>query len=254
MNRFYLQTPLSGDVLQTIVSLNKEESYHACKVLRLKENQSVEIADGINRYSGTIVECKADETTVKLLELLPSTETQAKLVLWQGLPKGDKLEWIIQKATELGVYEIWPVAMQRSVSKIDKAEKAQKKGERYQRIALEASKQSGRCVVPTVEKIVDLQTALKRCKDFDAIFIAWEEEKTVLLSQAVKNCNLINLESPKILLIIGPEGGISASEKDAISTSLLNKAVAVSLGKRILRTETAGISAISALWALLNEL
>ena len=175
------------------------------------------------------------------------------MVLWQGLPKADKLEWIIQKATELGVWEIWPVEMTRSVARLGKNDRDAKKRERFSRIALEAAKQSGRAHVPEVREAVSFEKALKRLEEepFDLILVAWEEEHALPLSKAVEKYRQSHDELKRVLIVIGPEGGIDEAEQQSLATL---GAQSVTLGPRILRTETAGLCALAALWTAMGEM
>ncbi len=183
----------------------------------------------------------------------PSPEARTHVTLWQGLPKADKLEMIAQKATELGMWALWPVEMTRSIAKADKADKGDKKRERLSRIALEAAKQSGRAHVPAIEPTRSLKAAMKDAAQeaFDLILVAWEEEHALPLSQAVKAYEAQHGTPKKVLIVIGPEGGITPEEKAQLDQI---GARSVTLGKRILRTETAGLCALAALWTALGEM
>lgn len=245
MHRFFVEQPLEAGL---IVGLSKEESAHAARVLRLKAGDPVELLDGGALYAGELVRVGEDGVKARALSALPSPESRAQITLWQGMPKADKLEWIVQKATELGVWALWPVEMERSVVKGDKARRSQKR-ERWERIALEAAKQSGRAHVPQVEDACGFEEAYKRLQgqDFDLILVAWEEARGLTLSRAVR-------ESPRkerILLVIGPEGGITQEECQRLQ-ALGGRSV--TLGRRILRTETAGPSALAVILAALEEM
>ena len=115
MHRFVTEERISGVGEEVI--LGKEESVHASKVLRLRTGENVQLIDGENRYDAALTAVSSEETRARVTALCPSPEAPARAVLWQGLPKADKLEWIIQKATELGVWEIWPVEMMRGLAK-----------------------------------------------------------------------------------------------------------------------------------------
>ena len=139
MHRFVTEEKISG--VGEEILLGKEESAHASKVLRLRHGEPVQLIDGENRYDAVLTDVSAEGTRARVTALCPSPEATAQAVLWQGLPKADKLELIAQKATELGAWEIWPVEMLRSVARLGKNDS--KKQERLSRIALEAAKQSG---------------------------------------------------------------------------------------------------------------
>lgn len=250
MHRFFVDLPVEN-IGQEIV-LSQEESDHAAKVLRLKAGEEVQLLDGLNRYNAVLTDVSA-QVTAKVTELCPSPEAPAKAVLFQGLPKADKLEMIVQKATELGAWEIWPVEMLRSVARADKGMKDARKRERFQRIAMEAAKQSGRAHVPQVSATATMKDALKRIREeqFDLILVAWEEEHALPLSKAVGEYCQENGTPGKVLIVIGPEGGIDESEQQKLAEL---GARSVTLGPRILRTETAGLCALSVLWTALHEM
>ena len=249
MHRFVTEERISG--VGEEISLGKEESAHASKVLRLRPGEAVQLIDGENRYDAVLTEVSAEETKARVTALCPSPEAPARAVLWQGLPKADKLEWIIQKATELGVWEIWPVEMLRSVARLGKNDP--KKQERLSRIALEAAKQSGRAHVPEVRAAVSFDKALKRLEEepFDLILVAWEEEHALPLSKAIGEYRQFNGIPGRVLIVIGPEGGIDEAEQQRLAAL---GAQSVTLGPRILRTETAGLCALAALWTAMGEM
>lgn len=249
MHRFYVESPISG--VGARISLNAEESAHAARVLRLREGEEIRLLDGENLWEASLVSVDAKETVAEVSALCPSPEAPAKAVLFQGLPKADKLELITQKGTELGMWALWPVEMERSVAKADKADKADKKRERMQRIALEAAKQSGRAYVPQVESTVSFSKAISRLSEFDLVLVAWEDEHALSMSKAVNAYWQQHGMPQKVCVVIGPEGGISQQEWQKLHDA---GAVSVTLGPRILRTETAGLCALSVLWAALGEM
>lgn len=166
-------------------------------------------------------------------------ESKVHVTIFQGLPKADKMEYIIQKSTELGAVKIVPVEMVRCVVKLDN-KKEDKKIERWQKIAESAAKQSGRDLIPKVEMPININDLCKMIKDFDAVILAYEEEKENTLKNELKKLN--KNESINIGVIIGPEGGIDKSEIEKLANA---GAKVVTLGKRILRTETASLNIIS---------
>lgn len=250
MHRCVVEAPLSEGCL---VTLNKEESAHCAKVLRLRTGDAVQLLDGENLHMGTLTAVSDSACTVEVGERCPSPEAPCKAVLWQGLPKADKLELIAQKGTELGMWELWPVEMTRSIAKADKGGKDEKKRERLSRIALEAAKQSGRAHVPEIAPTRSLNAALRdaQAAAFDLILVAWEEEHALPLSKAVAAYTESHGAPERVMLVIGPEGGISPEEKARLDEI---GAQSVTLGKRILRTETAGLCALAALWTALGEM
>ena len=151
------------------------------------------------------------------------------------------------------MWELWPVEMTRSIAKADKGGKDEKKRERLSRIALEAAKQSGRAHVPEISLTRSLNAAMKdtASEGFDMILVAWEEEHALPLSKAVQAYVADHGTPEKVLIVIGPEGGITPEEKARLDEV---GAQSVTLGKRILRTETAGLCALAALWTALGEM
>lgn len=249
MHRFYADSPISGVGAQ--VSLNAEESAHAARVLRLQVGEKIRLLDGENLWAAELIHVDAKETVAAVTAQCPSPEAPARAVLWQGLPKADKLELIAQKGTELGMWELWPVEMERSVAKADRADKAEKKRERLQRIAMEAAKQSGRAHVPEIAAAVPFAKALTQLEAFDLVLVAWEDEHALSLSRAVAEHVSAHGAPERVLIVIGPEGGISEAEWKRLREA---GAVSVTLGSRILRTETAGLCALSVLWTALGEM
>jgi len=249
MHRFFVDTPIGGAGER--ISLNAEESAHAARVLRLRAGEEVRLLDGEAIWAAQLETVDPKETTVIVTTACPSPEAPAKAVLFQGLPKADKLELITQKGTELGMWALWPVEMERSVAKVDKADKAEKKRERLQRIAMEAAKQSGRAHVPEVLSPISFGKALDKLSEFDLVLVAWEDEHALSMSKAV--CQHVQEKGmPKnVMIVIGPEGGISQAEWQKLHDA---GAVSVTLGPRILRTETAGLCALSVLWTALGEM
>ena len=164
-----------------------------------------------------------------------SNESNVEIDLYQGLPKADKMELIIQKTTEIGISKIIPIDMQRCVVKLDEKE-AKKKIERWQKIAEAAAKQSKRDKIPQVENRINLKESINKISQYDVFLVAYEEENVNNLKNELNN--LPKKESYKIGVLIGPEGGIDIKEVTELKE---NGARIVSLGKRILRCETAPI-------------
>jgi len=210
------------------------------KVLRAKIGDKLIICDGKSKsYEAEVSDIKKDSISLNILkELNEETEPKVKITLAQCLPKGSKIDFIIQKSVELGVFDIIPVSSERSISKIEGKE--DKKKERWQRIAKEAAEQSGRQIIPQIHAPISFDELLKSSNKYALKLIPWELEKESLLRgvlNSVETCHGMSLQ-----VIIGPEGGFSQEE--------INKAksagfTSISLGKRILRTETAGIAILS---------
>lgn len=243
MNRFYVDKPLrTGD---TII-LSEEDSHHAAHVLRLTSGTEVQLMDGQCRFLG-VIRATAPLVTTDVGAQLASTEPQLRITLYQGLPKGDKMELIVQKAVELGAERIVPVAMERSVVKL-KGQDGIKKQQRWQKIAVEAGKQSGRCSPAAVEAPLSFGQLLQALPGrHDAVLVPWEEE-------TASSLNAFAAAHPKVRslgVLIGPEGGISPGEMHQLRET---GAHSVTLGPRILRTETAGLATLAALLCLYGEM
>ena len=234
-----------------VPQLYNEEMYiegvdarHISKVLRMQPGTQLQIVsdDGVSAMA-EITAIDSERVTVRCLEkLAESHEPRVKLVLAQGLAKGEKMDFIIQKAVEMGAYSVIPVAMEHSVVRLDGA-KAAKKVERWQKIAESAAKQSKRDIIPEVQPVKSMAKMLAKCACQTKI-IAYECEDRLSLKAALKAAEEAGGIS-ELLLIIGPEGGISEGELEQARQA---GAVPVSLGRRILRAETAGLVAISAIF------
>ena len=220
------------------------DARHIRKVLRMQSGTQLQIVsdDGVSALA-EITAIDSERVTVRCLEkLAESHEPRVKLVLAQGLAKGEKMDFIIQKAVEMGAYSVIPVAMEHSVVRLDGA-KAAKKVERWQKIAESAAKQSKRDIIPEVQPVQSMAKMLAKCACHTKI-IAYECEDRLSLKAALRAAEEAG-GITELLLIIGPEGGISEGELEQVRQA---GAVPVSLGRRILRAETAGLVAISAIF------
>ena len=250
MHRCWLQTDTAPAVGDT-VALSAEESAHMTRVLRMKPGDAVQLIAGEKLLQAELMAADDQAARVRVLEELPTPECPVRITLVQGLPKLDRLETIIQKATELGVWDVLPVEMERSVARLDGKEA--RKRERLERIALEAAKQSGRAHVPEVRTPCGLTDALQTLQKqgYDAILVAWEEEGSLRLSEAIAQQRSQQGPMRSLALVIGPEGGMSAKEVERWQAI---GARCVTLGRRILRTETAGLCALAVTMCALGEL
>lgn len=239
MNRFFVKREdISGD---KIFITDKEDVHHIVKVLRLKRNDKIEISDGIeNEYIAGILEAASDMVVCEICEKLSEDrEPKVEITLVQGLPKQGKMELIVQKAVELGVSTLIPCIFRRSIN--SDSEKANKKTDRWQKIAKEAAQQSKRKIIPKVENCEDMKSLIGKLDEFDLVLLAYEDERKASIKSELR-ANRIS--PPKVAVIIGPEGGFEIEEVEMLKKA---GAISVSLGKAILRTETAGIAAISML-------
>lgn len=215
---------------------------HITQVLRMQKGEKIQICiqETLENYLVTIEEIQKEKVMTTIIEKLQtSVESNVKIDLYQGLPKADKMEYIIQKTIEIGIDQIIPVDMARCVVKLEEKE-AKKKKERWQKIAEAAAKQSKRDKIPQVESKIKLKEVIKNVPQYDLFLVAYEEEKMHSLKQVLQKIK--KKESYKIGVLIGPEGGIALNEVEFLKE---NGAMVVSLGKRILRTETAPITMVS---------
>lgn len=247
MRRFFV-TPEA--VQDDIVIFDAELARHMGKVLRLSVGEQVTVSTGDGTaYLVELDRFEKNSVTGRVVERMDNLrETEIDVVLYQGMPKGDKLELIIQKCTELGVHAVIPVETGRSVVHLDSA-KAVKKLDRWQKIAQEAGQQSKRVQVPMVGPYYNWKQMLKELEQADGLTIVfWEDEQTQSLKALLRN----QAQKPKrINLIVGPEGGLSEEEVEQLRAL---GAVSASLGKRILRTETAGMAGLSMIMYEFDEL
>ena len=240
MPRFFVK---NEQIRGTTIEILGEDVKHIKNVIRKQIGDNLEICDQDTRksYMCKIEKIENENILANIIEELQNYEDKVKVDIYQGLPKADKMELIIQKNTEVGIKSIVPVIMERTVVKLDE-KIASKKLERWQKIAEIAAKQSMRDIIPqigNITKLKDIDTT-----EFDAVLVAYENEehnmlKTELqkLERKIKSNNSSE-QQYNIAIVIGPEGGIS--EKELVMLAEKN-AKFVSLGKRILRTETAGV-------------
>jgi len=230
-----------SQVEKKFVKIYDEDFHHMKQVIRLKEQEKfrVSLVDDDHKSFFCLLHSYANDCAIGeiLAEEVVDTELEGCLVLFQGLPKNDKMELIIQKAVELGIDTIVPVEMKHCVMKLDeKKEKA--KQIRWQLIAETAAKQSKRSKIPTIEKMHNFQQAMDYANQLDYVCLPYENEEGI---ESTKNFLKKLKKHSSIGIFIGPEGGFSADEIDRLPT-FVDK---ISLGKRILRTETAAIVTVA---------
>lgn len=215
---------------------------HMKNVLRMRPGEAVEISDGDNLIYRCVVKgYEEGRAILAIQQRMPvDTELPCRITLFQGLPKQDKMELIVQKAVELGASQVVPVATRRSVVKLDE-NKAAKKLQRWQQIAESAAKQAGRGYIPQISSVLSYPEALEKAGGLDVLLIPYElaegmeEARKVVASIA---------QGQSVGIIIGPEGGF---EKEEVDAAIHQGAKAITLGRRILRTETAGLAILSIL-------
>ena len=230
MPRFFVKTEQIEEKMITIIG---EDVKHIKNVLRKQTGDNLEIC---NQETGTTYKCKILDLREQEIinEIIEESEG-----IDQGLPKADKMELIIQKSIELGANAIIPVEMKRCVVKLDSKSEG-KKIERWQKIAESAAKQSGRSTIPEIRGIVKIEDIVKLKDKYNSIIVCYENEKeNYIKSELLK---LKNRQETKIAVVIGPEGGLEEKDVEYLKQ---NGAAVVTLGNRILRTETVALNLLS---------
>lgn len=246
MHRFFAdESGIAGGAAQ----LCEADSQHALRVLRMSAGDEIELVCAPGRYRARISDTDGEIVRVQVIEPLRSTEARAQVTLYQGLPKADKMEWIVQKSTELGAYAVQPVAMERCVVKLEGRDAA-KKAERWQKIAREAVKQCARVRVPEVGEAKRLAALEQELCGLDLLIVPWEDARDGSVRACVEAVKA--LDAPRIGVLIGPEGGISPAEAGWLRERVGGRLV--TLGPRILRTETAGLCALTMVMAYMGEM
>ena len=238
MSNFFID---SGNIDGENAYVTGSDVNHIKNVLRMKESDEIKLSTGDGLlYTATISEFLPDRIVCRIIDCEgDKSELPAKIVLFQGLPKKDKMELIIQKAVELGVSEIVPVMMKRTIVKLEDNKKEQKKLERWRAISLTAAKQSGRAIVPEVSDFITFNEAVKRAEGLEYNLIPYENEKGMdKARELIKEVK----DKKSIGIFIGPEGGIA---EDELELAINAGVKPISLGNRILRTETAGLALVS---------
>ena len=241
MQRFFVE-PHQIEETAHQIHITGTDVKHISNVLRMKQGEEVWISDGGKKEYRCAIEAFSQEEV--LLHIIyaqePDYELSSRIYLFQGLPKADKMELIIQKAVELGAYEVIPVETKRCVVKLD-GKKAAKKVDRWQQIAESAAKQSKRMLIPNVHQIMTFKEALSYAQSMDIRLIPYELAKGM---QETKEILTAIEPGQSIGIFIGPEGGFEEKEVEA---AIEEGAKPITLGRRILRTETAGLAILSVL-------
>lgn len=205
---------------QIIVCNTNTEQDYICEIVNIKEEK---------------IDC------VIIQRLKTDVESNVKVSIFQALPKVDKMELVIQKSVELGAYEIIPVAMQRCIVKLNEKDRIKKK-QRWQKISEVAAKQSGRAIVPQIKDVISIKDICDLSNQYDILLLAYENEKENTIKDELKKVKQLNKDKIKIGVIIGPEGGIDTKEVEKLREAGIKT---VTLGKRILRTETVSLNVLS---------
>lgn len=249
MQRYFVEDIYWDDHTLKIVT---DDFHHLTRVMRMKPGDQVICNDQHGKQA--TCEIMAIETEVahlKVVEwLTEETELPVQVTIVQGLPKGDKLDLIVQKATELGVNKVIPFDASRSIVKWDQ-KKAHKKIERLNKIAKEASEQSHRRIMSQVESLHSLKEIVKYSQDFDYCFVAYEETTREVKTDKLANYFSQITPGDKIMVLIGPEGGLTNTEIDSLYQAQFKP---VRFGPRILRTETAPLYLLAALSFYFEEM
>jgi len=233
-NRFYHSENLE---LKHVVELIVQTHIHATKVLRLKVGDQFALFNGDGYdYVAKVIELSKHKTSVEIIDRYEvNHESPLKITLAQGLAAGDKMDWIIQKAVELGIQSIQPLLTERSIIKLDR-ERADKKLEHWRTVAISACEQTGRSIIPDILSPIHLVQWLSNQNQ------TANSLKLILTPAKAQNINHLEKPSSPVVFMVGPEGGFSEKEMNlALSSSF----VPVNFGKRVLRTETASVVALS---------
>lgn len=229
-----------GAVAGDQVTLDPDDSHHLLRVLRAQSGEAFTAVAGGTAYRCRLAGSAGGRAVGAVVEAVPvQTEPPVAATVFQGLAKGDKLEWVIQKVTELGAAAVVPVECARSVVRLE-AKKAAERVARWQRIAREAAQQSRRGQVPVIEPVQGWAQAARRAQEFDLALVAWEREAG---APGLRDRLAGVAPGARLALYVGPEGGLTEAEAAAAAAA---GAHLVGLGPRILRTETAALAALAA--------
>lgn len=241
MPRFYCPPPIpsSGSF-----DLPPDAAHHAARVLRLREGDPVQIFDGLgNERHGVIAELGSKHVVISGITAIDiDRESPLKVLLAQALTNSEKMDWVIQKTTELGVIGIQPLSTERSVARLT-AERVEKRIEHWQQVAISACEQCGRNTLPQIYKPLDIMVWLQQMRESPVT-------KLILLPQGAVALHTQAKPQGKVVLLIGAEGGFSQAESDV---ALRCGFTAIRMGARVLRTETAAVAGLAALQTLWGD-
>ena len=245
MPKFFIK---KEDIKGNSVTITGTDATHIAKVLRTEVGETLTLCDGCGTdFYATVTALSKDSVSLAIKETLPCTaEPKISVTLFQGIPKQGKMDYIIEKCTELGISRIVPVSTKRSVVKIDDKKSETKKLERWRKIAAESVKQCGRGTIPEVTDVMTVAQAIEMSASLDLTLAAYECERETTFRSA-----LLGKSPESVGIFIGPEGGLDDSEVKMFKEANITT---VTLGKRILRTETAGHTVLTAVMYDFNEL
>lgn len=238
MQRIYIEPE---NIIDTEMTFSIEQSHRISTVLRLKAGDSIIVFDGQGKEYRVILKKVKTNEIIGIIEsmTLINRDPKLEITLIQGLPKFEKMDSIVQKATELGVKRIIPVITTRTIPSLT-LQKTKLRLDRWQKIAISAAEQSGRTIIPLISPITNLDQGLLEIDSINLKLFFWEEERSVTLKSVLQKIDARNAAA----IIIGPEGGFTKEEAKLAKQS---EAISVSLGSQLLRTETAPIAALSIL-------
>jgi 16S rRNA (uracil1498-N3)-methyltransferase len=241
MPRFYCPPPLPENGL---FELPPDAAHHASRVLRLREDDTVYIFDGIgNERCGKVAEIGGKRVVISNITVINNDrESPLKVLLAQALSSSEKMDWVIQKATELGVTEIQPIDTERSVARLT-AERIEKRLEHWQQVVISACEQCGRNTLPQIHAPLDIMVWLQQMQKAPDV-------KFILLPQGTVSLHKQTKPQGRVTLLIGAEGGFTQAESD---TALRCGFTPIRMGARVLRTETAAIAGLAALQTLWGD-
>ncbi|AZK46826.1 16S rRNA (uracil(1498)-N(3))-methyltransferase [Paenibacillus lentus] len=242
MQRYFIDPEQFGDKM---VSITGEDARHIGKVMRSKPEDKLIVSDGLAREALVeIVEIEAQQVTARIIEMLEATgEPRVQVTLAQSLPKGDKMEIVIQKCTEIGASSFLPFMSERTVVQYD-PKKEEKRMARWRKIAKEAAEQAHRSKIPAIEAPVSWKELLAKLPEYELACVCYEKEHGQQLRDVLKPFfqRLGDKAPSRVMIVVGPEGGFAEQEIEQLEAA---GAVTVGLGRRILRTETAGMAALT---------
>lgn len=250
MPKFFVN---SNQINDNRVIITGEDVNHIKNVLRLSVDDDIQVCnlETAENYTCGIIKLNNDNIECNIFnKIVSEAESNIHINVFQGIPKSDKMELIIQKCVELGVSEITPVEMKRCVAKIEDKAKI-KKISRWQKISEVAAKQCGRDIVPKINDITNVKNICNLIKEYDIVLLAYENEEENTLRNELLKLKQIKNESLKIGIIIGPEGGFDKEEVEILKE---HGAKTITLGKRILRTETVAFVLTSIIMYELGDL
>ena len=240
MQRYFIPQPF----IEGSLVISGDDAKHIQKVMRMQVGNTIIVVSEGQAYEAAIESFEGQDVRIKKSsEPLRSNELPKKVTICCGLPKGEKLDLITQKATELGMHELILFEAERSIVKWD-AQKGSKKQQRLQKIAKEAAEQSHRNVVPNIHDILSFKELLQKSKKYDVLFVADEEDAKQESRTRFVDMLSKTLDQQSILVVFGPEGGLSRKEIDALMNHGFHS---ISLGPRILRAETAPLYVLAAM-------